>query len=284
MQTIVRRRFMQTMGAAAAMPMLAKQAWAQSYPARPVRASCRSRPAARPTCRPGSSSLKLSDNSAAVPGRERAPARRQHRHGAGGEGRRPTAIRCCSPSTIVRHQPEPVREGPYDPYKDFDPVALAVASASAFSVHPSVPAQTVKELVALIRANPGKYSYATPGPARRRTCSASSSGVSSSSTSCMCRSTAAARRCLDGRGSHADLRSARPAAAPQARDGKLRVLAVTSSKRTAAMPDVPTIVGSGISGHRRRQAGSACWFRPAHRRRSSRCCIAKSPRRWPCRT
>ena len=52
---------------------------------------------------------------------------------------------------------------PYDPIKDFDPVTLAVDSAVVLTVHPSVPAQSVKELVALIRANSGKYSYASPG-------------------------------------------------------------------------------------------------------------------------
>ena len=51
----------------------------------------------------------------------------------------------------------------FDPYKDFDPVVLAVAFSSAFAVHPSVPAKTVKELIEVIRANPGKYSYASPG-------------------------------------------------------------------------------------------------------------------------
>ena len=51
----------------------------------------------------------------------------------------------------------------FDPYKDFDPVVLAVAFSSAFSVHPSVPANTVKELIEVVRANPGKYSYASPG-------------------------------------------------------------------------------------------------------------------------
>ena len=52
---------------------------------------------------------------------------------------------------------------PYDPMKDFDAVTLAVDSAVVLTVHPSVPAQSVKDLVALIRANAGKYSYASPG-------------------------------------------------------------------------------------------------------------------------
>src|SRR6516225_9955790 len=46
---------------------------------------------------------------------------------------------------------------PYDPSKDFEPITLAVTSTTVLTVNPAVPAQTVKELVDLIRANPGKY-------------------------------------------------------------------------------------------------------------------------------
>jgi tripartite-type tricarboxylate transporter receptor subunit TctC len=52
---------------------------------------------------------------------------------------------------------------PSDPEKDFEPVTLVVKSPSLLTVHQSVPAQSVKEPVALINANPGKYSYASPG-------------------------------------------------------------------------------------------------------------------------
>src|SRR6478736_5917923 len=52
---------------------------------------------------------------------------------------------------------------PYDPIKDFDAVTLAVDSAVVLTVHPSVPAQSVKDFVALIRSTPSKFSYASPG-------------------------------------------------------------------------------------------------------------------------
>ena len=52
---------------------------------------------------------------------------------------------------------------PYDPYKDFAPVTLAAVSPNLLSVHPSIPAKTVKELVAFLKANPGKYSFASAG-------------------------------------------------------------------------------------------------------------------------
>ena len=52
---------------------------------------------------------------------------------------------------------------PYDPIKDFDAVTLGAQTPVVLTINPSVPAQTVKELVALVRASAGKYSYASPG-------------------------------------------------------------------------------------------------------------------------
>src|SRR5262245_41500029 len=51
----------------------------------------------------------------------------------------------------------------YDPFKDFDPVTIAATSAVVIATNPSVPAKTITDLVALIKANPGTYSYASPG-------------------------------------------------------------------------------------------------------------------------
>src|SRR5580700_2542246 len=50
----------------------------------------------------------------------------------------------------------------YDPVKDFAPISLVAASPNVVTVHPSVPAKDLKELIALIKANPGKYSFAQP--------------------------------------------------------------------------------------------------------------------------
>src|SRR5260370_22720921 len=52
---------------------------------------------------------------------------------------------------------------PYDPVNDFDPVSLAVTSTTVIGVNSDIPVSNLKELVALIRANPGKYSYASAG-------------------------------------------------------------------------------------------------------------------------
>ncbi|MES7880356.1 tripartite tricarboxylate transporter substrate-binding protein, partial [Cutibacterium acnes] len=52
---------------------------------------------------------------------------------------------------------------PYDPIKDFAPITNVVSVPSVFVVHPSVPAQTMKEFIALAKAAPGKYTFASPG-------------------------------------------------------------------------------------------------------------------------
>ena len=52
---------------------------------------------------------------------------------------------------------------PYDPFKSFTPVTLVVSAPEMIVVHPSLPAKDMKELIELLKANPGKYSYASPG-------------------------------------------------------------------------------------------------------------------------
>jgi tripartite-type tricarboxylate transporter receptor subunit TctC len=135
---------------------------------------------------------------------------------------------------------------PYDPFKDFAAVTLAVAFASALSVNPSVPANSVTDLVALVRGNPGKYSFASPG-----------FGTPSHLLGEQFRVAAA----LDlvhvpyggsGPATVAAVAGDTPmvfaalsAAVPLVRDGKLRALAVMSKNRGQALPDLPTIAQAG---------------------------------------
>src|SRR5579863_6195808 len=70
-------------------------------------------------------------------------------------------ILVASSSFLVN--PSLYANNPYDPFKDFAPVTLAVDSPNALFVHPSVPAKTVKELIALMQADPGKYPVANSG-------------------------------------------------------------------------------------------------------------------------
>ena len=70
-------------------------------------------------------------------------------------------ILVASSSFVVN--PSLYAHNPYDPYKDFAPITLAGASANILLAHPSVPAKTVKDLIALMQANPGKYAIANAG-------------------------------------------------------------------------------------------------------------------------
>ena len=69
-------------------------------------------------------------------------------------------ILVASSSFVVN--PSLYANNPYDPFKDFAPISLAGAAPNILVVHPSVAAKTVKELVALLQANPAKYSIANP--------------------------------------------------------------------------------------------------------------------------
>jgi tripartite-type tricarboxylate transporter receptor subunit TctC len=138
---------------------------------------------------------------------------------------------------------------PYDAFKDFEPVALAVGFPTALSVNPSLPARTVSELVALVRATPGKYSFA-------------SAGVGTPSHLLGERF----RQKLDLDLVHVPYNGSGPAtaavmagdtpvcfaaltaAAPLAQDGRVRVLATMSNTRSHALPEVPTIAEAGYAG------------------------------------
>src|SRR5580692_210836 len=138
---------------------------------------------------------------------------------------------------------------PYDPFKDFAPVSLAVGFPTAFSVNAAVPAPTVAELVTLVRATPGKYSYASAGvgtPSHllgerfRQALNLDIVHVPYSGTGPATQAVLAG----DTQIGFAGL----TAAAPLVPTGKIRVLATMSKTRSKALPDVPTIAEAGYPG------------------------------------
>ena len=125
---------------------------------------------------------------------------------------------------------------PYDPIRDFSPLTLTATSPYVVAVHPSLPARSVGELIALretpIPANTAmpRLAWARPGISP-----ASCSDRRSASTSSTCPSTAARRRSTSTIAGHTPVSfTALPTAAPHVKDGKLRALAVMSTKRAAA--------------------------------------------------
>jgi len=138
---------------------------------------------------------------------------------------------------------------PYDAFKDFEPVTLAVGFPTALSVNPSLPVRTVSELVALVRATLGKYSFASAGvgtPSHllgerfRQKLSLDLVHVPYNGSG---PATAAVMA-----GDTPVCFAALTAAAPLAKDGRVRVLATMSNARSRALPEVPTIAEAGYAG------------------------------------
>ncbi len=137
----------------------------------------------------------------------------------------------------------------YDPIKDFAPISLVFIAANVLVVHPDVPVKTLPEFIAYARANPGKLTYAHAG-----------AGTSQHLAAELLRSvTGIDIRPVAYRGTTAllpDLLAGRiPMSfgnivnvAPLVKEGKLRAFAVTSLKRSAVMPDLPTMAESGYPG------------------------------------
>lgn len=138
---------------------------------------------------------------------------------------------------------------PYDPIKDFAPISIVAVSPNVVSVHPSVPANSMRELIEVIKANPGKYSFAAPGVGSTPHLSGEIFRIANGLDLPTVQFTGAAPAIQSAVGGHTPIAfSAVPPAAPQIQQGLLRGLAVTAEKRSPALPEVPTMAEAGIIG------------------------------------
>jgi tripartite-type tricarboxylate transporter receptor subunit TctC len=137
----------------------------------------------------------------------------------------------------------------YDPFKDFAPVTLAVDSPNVLMVHPSMPVKTVKELIALLAANPGKYAIAQSGLGTTPMLAAELFKLSFKldATSVPYNGGAPAVQAVLSNQAPIGFATL-PPAYPQIASGGIRALAVTSAKRSPALPDVPTMAQAGAEG------------------------------------
>lgn len=148
------------------------------------------------------------------------------------------------------------RKMPFDPNKDLTSVAALVSLSNVLVAHPSVKAANVAELLALLKSNPGKVTFASSG-----------SGTSIHMSGEMFMHLTGTRMIhVPYKGSApaiTDLLGGQvqvmfdniPSALPHIRSGKLRALATTGAKRDPALPDLPTIAEAGVNGY---EAG--VWF------------------------
>jgi tripartite-type tricarboxylate transporter receptor subunit TctC len=159
---------------------------------------------------------------------------------------------------------------PYDTARDFAPVSLAVSAPFVLLVHPGVPAKSVKELIALARAKPGRINYASGGI-----------GISSHLAMELLNNVAGTRMV------HVPYKGAGPgltgliaaevdamfagvsSALPHIRTGKLRALAIGGEKRFPQLPDLPTV---GESGYR---FNASSWYGILAPRATPRAIVAR---------
>ena len=160
-----------------------------------------------------------------------------------------TTILVANQDLIV--QPIIKAKVPYDPFKSFTPVSLAVSAPEMIVVHPSLQVKDLKGLVALLKANPGKYSYASPGYGTTPHLACVwlfnlENGIDVTHVPFQ-GAAPAVQSVLAGQ--TPVFHNVLPAVAPHIRAGTMRALAVASSNRTQYFPDVPTIGEAGYPGH-----------------------------------
>ena len=161
-----------------------------------------------------------------------------------------------SPSSLHGITPFLYSKLSYDPNKDLAPIIVLGAFANVLVVNPGVKANSVSELIALIKSQPGKISYASSG-------SGSTIHLSGEMFKHMLKLDiehipykGSAPALTDLMGGQVQLMFDNiPSAIPHIRSGKLRALATTGAKRSASLPDLPTMIEAGLAGYE-----STAWF------------------------
>jgi tripartite-type tricarboxylate transporter receptor subunit TctC len=243
---VSRRRFLSTSSTALLAMSAPRLAWSQDYPARPVRVIV-------PFAAGGPNDLAARLIAQGLSDRLGKQFYIENIGGAGGNVGTGQAAKATPDGYTVlvvapsySANPTLFDSVPYDPQKSFDAVTLAATAPTVLTVHPSVEAKTVNELVRLIKASPGKFSYASPGTGTpphllgelfRLSLQLDIVHVPYSSGGQAIGSTVAGHTPISF--------GALPPAVPHVKEGKLRALAVTSRAASPALPGIPAIAQAG---------------------------------------
>lgn len=151
-------------------------------------------------------------------------------------------------STVVTN-PHLFKKLPFDPINDFTPISMVASAGQVLVVHPSVPANALADVTALAKASPGKLNFGSGGKGIQSHISGemykSAAGVNI--VHIPYKGTIQAVTDLVA-GQIQMVFSDMVPAMPQIKAGKLRAIAVTSTQRSAALPDVPTMIEAGMPG------------------------------------
>jgi tripartite-type tricarboxylate transporter receptor subunit TctC len=138
---------------------------------------------------------------------------------------------------------------PFDPVKDFAPVIMVAYSPHLLAVNPALPARDVKELIALAKAKPGTLNFAVSGVGGANHLAGVDFALRTGIKWTYIPYKGGAQAITDVVGGQADvLFNGMVATYPMVKGGKLKALAISSPKRFAAAPDIPTVAESGLPG------------------------------------
>ena len=137
----------------------------------------------------------------------------------------------------------------YDPLRDLAAITWAVSGSNVLVVHPSVPAKSVQDLIALAKAQPGKLSYGSSGAGNAGHLAGELFNGMAGTKMVHIPYKGGAPAMIDLLAGQIHLIfSSAPTAVPQVKNGKIRGLAVTTSKRSVVLPDLPTVSEAGLPG------------------------------------
>lgn len=148
------------------------------------------------------------------------------------------------------------RKPPYDTVRDFAAISLCVQGANVLTVHPSVPAKNLKELIALAKAQPGKLNFASSGIGSSNQMAGELLKVMAKINIVHVPYKGNAPALTDTLAGHVEMMfSGVPAVAPHIESGRIRAIGIGSLKRFPALPQVPTFNESGLPGYE-----ATTWF------------------------
>ena len=140
---------------------------------------------------------------------------------------------------------------PYDPIKDFEPIGLAAIGPISLNVHKSVPAKDLKELIALIKANPGKYSFGSSGMGSiLHLCGESFKTMAGGLEMEHVPYRGSGPLMIDLSAGQIPIAfDGMPTVLPQLEAGTIRAIAMGTQKRASVLPDLPTLDELGMKGY-----------------------------------
>ncbi len=232
-------------------PLLAPEARSQTYPAKPIRIVVGFVPGGGSDFIARLVSQKISD-----------PLGRlvivDNRPGAGGViatehvARAPAdgytlLLNSAGPNGII---PAMSLKAPYDPLKDFEAITQVVSMPFLIAVHPSLPVKNVKDLIALARAKPGQLNYGSAGHGSTNHLVNVVLGLAANVSMTHVPYKGVAAAMVDVIAGNIQIMSGDLVTIlPQAKNGKVRAIAVTSAKRSTLVPEIATVAESGVPGY-----------------------------------